>query len=105
MSENLKKTLRDLHASRLIDYGNLAYQQLSNDWQFEDVPSELNELWYRQDGLSFLTLCIAHDSNINYMSQDELIRKIDDERCLIARLEKVFSKIKNKKEGNANGKN
>ena len=93
MITELKQTLRDLNANRLINYGNTAYQRISNDNHFESVPSELFELWYGQDVLSFLTLSIAYDSDINFMSKNELIRWIENERCLITRLEQIFSTL------------
>lgn len=97
--------LRELHANRLVNYGNIAYQRISNDWRFEHVPLKLRELWYGQDVVSFITLSIAYDSDIDYMSHHELVRWIDNEQCLIARLEEIFSNLETKKEGNANGKN
>ena len=93
MITELKQTLRDLNANRLINYGNTAYQRISNDNHFESVPSELLELWYGQDVLSFLTLSIAYDSDINFMSKNELIRWIENERCLITRLDQIFSTL------------
>ncbi|MDM5145059.1 hypothetical protein ICE98_02177 [Lactococcus lactis] len=38
------------------------------------------------------------------MSKNELIRWIENERCLIARLEKIFSDLETKKAGIAHGK-
>ena len=105
MITDLKQKLRELHANRLINYGNTAYQRISNDWHFESVPAELGELWYGQDVVSFRTLSIAYDSDIDYMSHNELVHWIDNERCLIARLEKIFSDIKTKKAGIDDGKN
>lgn len=34
MITELKQTLRDLNANRLINYGNTAYQRISNDNPF-----------------------------------------------------------------------
>ena len=59
MITDLKQKLRELHANRLVNYGNTAYQRISNDWHFEHVPTELRELWYGQDVISFMTLSIA----------------------------------------------
>lgn len=105
MITNLKQTLRELRAYRLINYGNTAYQRISNDWHFENVPTELRELWYEQDVVSFITLSIAYDSDIDRMSHYELVRWIDNEQCLIARLEKVFSSLETQKVGTYYGKN
>jgi hypothetical protein len=93
MITNLKQTLRKLYAFRLINYGNTAYQHITNDWHFENVPTELRELWYGQDVVSFITLSIAYDSDIDRMSHNELVRLIDNECSLITRLEKVFSNL------------
>ncbi|MDY4761178.1 hypothetical protein ACMZ62_00015 [Streptococcus pluranimalium] len=105
MITDLKQKLRELRANRLINYGNTAYQHISNDWHFENVPTELRELWYGQDVVSFITLSIAYDSDIDQMSHNELVRWIDNERCLITRLEKVFSNLKPQKVGTAYGEN
>lgn len=103
MITNLKQKLRELRANRLINYGNTAYQRISNDWHFENVPIELRNLWYGQDVVSFITLSIAYDSNIDRMSNNELVRWIDNEYRLIARLEKIFSNLERQEEGSANG--
>lgn len=88
MINNLKQTLRELRAKRLIDYGNTAYQHISNDWNFKYVPTELRELWY-----SFMAPSMSYISVIDHMSHDELIHWIDIEKSLINRLEVIFSKI------------
>ena len=105
MNTKLQKTLRDLRANRLIHFGNSAYQRATNDWFFRTVPTELNELWYGQDGLSFLTLSIAYDSDIDLMSESELIERIDKERQIRTRLESIFSNLGKMKAGISNGKN
>ncbi|AIA69013.1 hypothetical protein AT52_00981 [Streptococcus equi subsp. zooepidemicus Sz35] len=105
MITDLKQKLRELRANRLINYGNTAYQRVSNDWHFENVPTELRELWYSRDVVSFITLSIAYDSDIDQMSHNELVRWIDNECCLMARLENIFSNLEKQKVGNAHGKN
>ena len=105
MNTKLQKTLRDLRANRLIHFGNSAYQRATNDWFFRTVPTELNELWYGQDGLSFLTLSIAYDSDIDLMSESELIERIDKERQIRTGLESIFSNLGKMKAGKSNGKN
>lgn len=105
MNTKLQKTLRDLRANRLIHFGNSAYQRATNDWFFRTVPTVLNELWYGQDGLSFLTLSIAYDSDIDLMSESELIERIDKERQIRTRLESIFSNLGKMKAGKSNGKN
>lgn len=105
MNRDLKQTLRDLRNNRLLNYGNPAYQRTTNDWFFETVPTELTELWYGQDGLSFLTLSIAYDSDVDLMSENELIDRIDKERQINNRLEEIFSNLEKMKAGKSNGKN
>lgn len=97
MDNKLQETLRDLRTKRLIHYGNTAYQRSTNDWFFETVPTELTELWYGQDSLSFLTLSIAYDSDIDVMSENELIDRIDKERQINNRLEEIFSNLEKRK--------
>lgn len=101
----LKQKLRELRANRLINYGNTAYQRISNDSHFENVPAELRELWYEQDVVSFMTLSVAYDSDIDFMSHHELFRWIINEYCLIARLKKFFSDLETQKAGTADDTN
>ena len=105
MVTNLKQTLRDLRTNRLVNYGNTAYQRASGDYHIKNVPIELRELWYRQDDLSFLTLSIAYDSDIDVMSENKLLDQIDKERQIKIRLEDIFSNLDKKKVGKSNGKN
>ena len=105
MIADLKQKLRELRTNRLINYGNVAYQKISGDLHFESVPSELRELWHSQDVVSFRTQYIAYDSDIDYMSHNELVRWIDNEHCLIARLESIFSSLESQKEGSTRDQN
>jgi hypothetical protein len=104
-TKKLQQTLRELYAYRLTNFGNTAYQLKSNDRHLTNVPSELWELWYGKNGLSFITLKIEYDSRINTMTDDELIFRINNERLLIGHLEKIFSDLQSKKGGNNHGKN
>ena len=104
MNTDLKKTLRDLRNNRLLEYGNTAYQRVSNDWFFKTVPTELNELWYGQNGLSFLTLSKAY-ADIDVMSENELLDLIDKESQINNCLEEIFSNLDKMKAGKSNGKN
>lgn len=105
MPQDMKQTLRNLRTHRLTSFGNSAYQRISNDWYFESVPFELSEIWYGQENLSFITLSIRYDSDIDLMSENELEERIDNEQLLIAHLQKIFSDIEKQKEGKNNGKN
>lgn len=104
MNTDLKQTLRDLRDSRLLNFGNPAYQRVTNDWFFRTVPTELNDLWYGQNGLSFLTLSKAY-TGIDVMSENELLDLIDKERQINNRLEEIFSNLDKKKVGKRSGKN
>ena len=104
MNTDLKQTLRDLRNSRLLNFGNSAYQRATNDWFFKQVPTELNDLWYGQNGLSFLTLSKAY-AGIDVMSENELLDLIDKERQINNRLEEIFSNLDKMKVGKTNGKN
>lgn len=104
MNTDLKQTLRDLRNSRLLNFGNPAYQRATNDWFFKQVPTELNDLWYGQNGLSFLTLSKAY-AGTDVMSENELLDLIDKERQINNRLEEIFSNLDKKKVGKINGKN
>lgn len=96
MNTDLKQTLRDLRNSRLLNFGNPAYQRATNDWFFKQVPTELNDLWYGQNSLSFLTLSKAY-AGIDVMSENELLDLIDKERQINNRLEEIFSNLEKRK--------
>ncbi|MDI1473145.1 hypothetical protein [Streptococcus taonis] len=95
-TSELKQMLRELRANRLTNYSEIAYQWISHDWHFENVPIKLRKHWYSQDNLSFITLSINYDSDIDSMSHNDLEIWIDNERRLISRLENIFSSIENK---------
>ena len=85
--KQLKQTLLTLRTHRLENFGIFGYQITSDDWQLENVPSELNELWNNPNYLS----------DIDQMSRQELVQRIDDEYRLIISLEKIFSDLKSRK--------
>lgn len=104
MKNILIQILRTLRATRLTEYGNMAYQQISNDWGLENVPEQLRKLWYGQDMLieeskarddpDFIKL--SKNSQIEYMTHDELVCQIETEIKIIGMLENIFSDFKNK---------
>ena len=94
----LKQQLRKKRRERLTLYSNTAYQKLSGDRFLHKVPQELNKLWYDPSELSFMTLSLAYDSEIDSMSKKDLIHWIENEELLITRLQDTFTKIKKKKE-------
>ena len=95
MMIDLKQQLRDLYSDRLIKYSNTAYQQISNDWNFENVPDELLEIWCGRAPYSFHALSIACDSDIDKMSYDELVYRINAEQSLANCLRELFAGYKN----------
>ena len=95
--KQLKQTLLTLRTHRLENFGIFGYQITSDDWQLENVPSELNELWNNPNLLSFQAQSIHYLSDIDQMSRKELVQRIDDEYRLIISLEKIFSDLKSRK--------
>ena len=49
----LYKSIQKLQAYILINYGKTAYQRISKDTYFDNIPSELYELWYSPYIFSF----------------------------------------------------
>lgn len=104
MTKEKQRTLfRKLRNERMIRYSNSAYQTISGDICFNAVPDKLRELWYSPKAISFVTLAIRFDSDIDQMSADELTHYISNECYLIERLQDVFAEIQKTKEGNSNG--
>lgn len=109
MKNDLIQKLRDLRATRLSEYGNVAYQRRSNDWGLENVPEQLKKIWYGEDMLieeypNFIKL--SKNSQIEYMTHDELECLIEMEIKIIDMLENIFSDLKNKESRYINnGKN
>ena len=66
MLENTKRIQVDI----LSNFGNTAYQKISKDIHFENIPNELYELWYSSDEFSFIRLIDLN--NIQYLSSNEL---------------------------------
>ncbi|EGO9128012.1 hypothetical protein NG859_05395 [Enterococcus faecalis] len=78
----------------MTEFGNVAYQKMSGDWQLEDVPNVLWELRLSPNELSFVTLSIQYDSDIDSMTLTELEERISNEYHHIESLESIFSHIK-----------
>lgn len=81
--ENIKR----LHAILLADYGNLAYQKLSGDWNLKSIPDKIHSAWYSPDCNSVVIIAkrIAEKADINEIKSDLLE--------LISTLKEEFSKL------------
>ncbi|MGQ7461169.1 hypothetical protein ACTGZQ_01205 [Streptococcus suis] len=102
MITNLKQDISELRANRLINYGNTAYQRISHDWYFENVPDELLECWYGE-GVSFVGLIDDYKKDINEMTEVELTHLYLMEDWLNRRLKKIFLQLKEHNGGKFNG--
>ena len=65
----ITKTKR-IQVDILSNFGNTAYQRISKDTRLENIPSELNELWYLSEEFSFKKLIYLNE--IQYLSNNEL---------------------------------
>lgn len=82
------RNLKKQHANLLQKYGNVAYQEISGDVFFDNVPEKLNEAWYSEDTISFRT--IARSIN----SEKDLI-KLESELLVLENILKdEFLKLK-----------
>ncbi|GAB6742077.1 hypothetical protein BOVMAS36_16370 [Streptococcus uberis] len=97
--------MKELYIYRLSNFGNTAYQCKSGDMQFNSIPISLWKLWYDTEEISFQTLALNYISDINFMTYSQLIKRIQNEKYLITRLENIFSNLEKKKVDTANGKN
>ncbi|NLD24114.1 MAG: hypothetical protein GX670_07800 [Bacteroidales bacterium] len=83
------RKLQKHHANLLQLYGNVAYQEISGDVFFENVPEKLNEAWYSEDTISFRTIATSINSEkdliklesellaLEYVLKDEFKKLID----------------------------
>ncbi|WP_169051055.1 hypothetical protein [Streptococcus suis] len=88
----MKPLLHELYTNRLMNYGNMAYQTITLDWYLEKVPNSLSAIWYNQDTWSTR----YNPTNINSLSNYELLCCIISEYCLITRLKVIFQTLKQK---------
>lgn len=86
----LKKTI-NLQVDILSNFGNTAYQRISKDIPLENIPSELNELWYLSEEFSFGKLTYLNE--IQYLSYTELLEYYSQLVSLNTKLEVIFSNI------------
>ena len=98
----LQKELRSLRVYRMCHFGATAYQRISRDKYLITIPAELREIWYSNEVLSFRTLALGR-SEIENMTQLELLHWILNECRLIARLHVIFADLPALKGGDING--
>lgn len=87
MLENTKRIQVDI----LSNFGNTAYQKISKDIHFENIPNELYELWYFPDEFSFIKLIDLN--NLQYLSSNELSEYHSQLIILKNKLEIIFNDI------------
>lgn len=87
MLENTKRIQVDI----LSNFGNTAYQKISKDIHFENIPNELYELWYFPDEFSFIRLIDLN--NLQYLSSNELSEYHSQLIILKNKLEIIFNDI------------
>lgn len=104
MKTKLKEELFKLRHVRTNKFCQSAYQQITKDWYFNNVPFILDELWRNPEVLSFESLRNLYSkSNVESMSEEELKHLIELEKYLLVQLEELFSKLN--KGGKSYGKN
>lgn len=91
INQLLKKLYYEIVEFRLTNFGNISYQKITNDRYFDNVPAALFELWYGNSSLSFRNLGSKYVSDVEQMSNDELIASIYNEFCSIAQLQNIFA--------------
>lgn len=91
INQLLKKLYYEIVEFRLTNFGNISYQKITNDRYFDNVPAALFELWYGNSSLSFRNLGFKYVSDVEQMSNDELIASIYNEFCSIAQLQNIFA--------------
>lgn len=92
-----RELLRQLQTHRLCNFGASAYLQLNPEHSSGSIPSELNKLWCQLGSLSAAALSIPYSSDIRHMSDIEVAKRIKQEYELIARLEQIFAKLKERR--------
>lgn len=102
MENVLKQKIRELYVNRLVNFGILSYQIISNDWYFQNLPDELLECWYGE-GVSFVGLIDDYKKDINEMTEVELTHLYLMEDWLNRRLKKIFLQLKEHNGGKFNG--
>lgn len=80
--KNMDKITK-LHSKLLTDYGNVAYQKLSGDFDLKSIPDKIHSAWYSTNENSFVTIAkkIADKADIDEIEADlsELISTLKDE--------------------------
>lgn len=88
---NMLKNTKRIQVDILSNFGNTAYQKISKDIHFENIPNELYELWYFPDEFSFIRLIDLN--NLQYLSSNELSEYHSQLIILKNKLEIIFNDI------------
>lgn len=91
MKKRLIIEIQKLQGDILINFGNTAYVRLLNDFNYENIPSELYELWYSPYKFSFKKLIDFKE--IPNKKNDELLEYYSKLIILKYKLEVIFDKI------------
>ena len=91
MKKRLIIEIQKLQGDILINFGNTAYVRLLNDFNYENIPSELYELWYSPHKFSFKKLIDFKE--IPNKKNDELLEYYSKLIILKYKLEVIFDKI------------
>lgn len=85
--KSITKAIIKIQVNILSNFGNTAYQRLSKDFHFDNVPAELYEIWQS----SFLALIDIN--RIKYLSYNELSEYYSQLTTLKNKLEIIFHDI------------
>ncbi len=85
--KSITKAIIKIQVNILSNFGNTAYQRLSKDFHFDNVPAELYEIWQS----SFLALIDIN--RIKYLSYNELSEYYSQLTRLKNKLEIIFNDI------------
>ena len=86
------KNLKKIQAHILRNYNNTSYQKISGDTYFENIPSELYELWYSPHIFSFMKFKDIKD--IPYLKGKVLLRYYFNIVKIFIKINTIFKKMK-----------
>lgn len=88
----LKNYLYRIQSSILTNYGNTSYQIISNDAYFENIPTELYEIWYSPNNFSFREF--KDIKTISYLKGKVLLIYYFNIFIIFIKLKIIFIKMK-----------
>lgn len=88
----LKNYLYRIQSSILTNYGNTSYQIISNDVYFENIPTELYEIWYSPNNFSFREF--EDIKTISYLKGKVLLIYYFNIFIIFIKLKIIFIKMK-----------